>query len=516
MQNSKTDILALLKELIKIPSVSATEGETLIENFLLNYLKSHSYWQDHPMYCGRENVPHDTYGRSVVYGLVKGPSNRTVILMNHHDVVDIECYGHLKECAYDADKITELLAAETSPAGEDFAGGQWLGGRGSCDMKGGTAAQLAYLTEYAQNPNRGSLLFISVPDEESYSAGMRQALKLLPTLKEKYQLEYVLAINSEPNTRTANKQIVPLGSVGKILATVLVQGRSVHLSAYEKGINPIGVLAKIVAATEGNAAYGETCGAEQSIPPVWLKLRDHKETYDVSLPLRASGFCSLQSFTKGPDEIVAMLKKEAAQACKELAKEHPQAQPAQVLTYEELVSHLSTRKDFGIWQEKTLQELNRSLTKGLLTYPEATLTYMGQLLDFAQWQEPVVFIALAPPYYPPVNSRLMEKEYFSQVLQRVQEVQPVIYEEYFLGVSDCSYLGHTIKGKANAFSQYAPLWGEAYSFAEATLSRIQIPFLLLGPWGKDLHQKTERVNITSLTQELPLALKVASEAAWER
>jgi arginine utilization protein RocB len=38
--------------------------------------------------------------------------------------------------------------------------------------------------------------------------------------------------------------------------------------------------------------------------------------------------------------------------------------------------------------------------------------------------------------------------------------------------------------------------------------------MLLGPWGKCLHQAGERVNRPSLTRELPQALKAVLQAVW--
>lgn len=44
----------------------------------------------------------------------------------------------------------------------------------------------------------GNILLISVPDEETLSRGMLSAVNLMTELKEKYALEYVITINSEP------------------------------------------------------------------------------------------------------------------------------------------------------------------------------------------------------------------------------------------------------------------------------------------------------------------------------
>ena len=514
--NSAENILTLLKKLIALPSTTNTAKEILLEDFLVDYLKKFPYWQKHPSHLGKLPLPNDALGRKVIYALVKGPSPSTVLLLNHHDVVETENYHDLEPYAYDAEKITQLLATGNDAAADDFASGSWLGGRGSCDMKGGIAAQLDFLTEYAENPQAGSLLFLSVADEESFSAGMRAALELLPRLAKEQQLNYVLALNSEPNSRQNGTQIVPQGTVGKVLATVVIQGRSVHLGSYSQGLNPLALLTRLVAATEGNPLYQETYQKEHTVPPVWLQVRDQKENYDVSLPLRASGYCSFQTFSQGPEDILDLLKKEAANACAAWHKLQPTAPLPSVYTYQEFLQLISPLDSFKEKQEDIRHGLESKIMGHSLTYPEATIAYLNALLDLLPTAEPVILLALAPPYYPPVLSSLMGKDYFSQVLTAVVNEQKVAYENYFLGVSDCSYLGHTLPTKAAAFSANAPLWGASYNFNEALLKNLQIPFLLLGPWGKDLHQKTERVQIESLTLELPKALRKAAYAAWNK
>lgn len=507
--------LALLKELIALASTTGSSKEQQVENFLEEYLRAMPYFQAHPDYCGQLDIKQDPYGRRIVYGLVRGNSPSTVLLMNHHDVVSTECYGPLEPYAYNADKITELLKEDPSPAGADFRSGQWLGGRGSCDMKGGMAAQLVYLEEYAQGPNSGSLLFLSVPDEESYSLGMRQALGFLQKAKSQWNLDYCLAINSEPNTREKQKQIVPLGSVGKILATVLVQGKTVHVSNYAQGLNPLGILSGLVAATEGAPALQEVYKSEKTVPPVWLRAREQKENYDVSLPARASGYCSFQAFNHGPEHFLELLKAKAKSVAESFSEAQPLAKTMPIYSYEEFLLKVKDLPNFAPWQQETMYKLEEALNQGQITYPEATLQYLNALVDFSDYKEPVTLIAFAPPYYPATNSNLMGKTNFAKVLQALAAVQPVILQEYFLGVSDCSYLGSTLQTPDTSFAVNTPLWGRTYSFEQGVLAQLQIPFLLLGPWGKDLHQTTERVNIHSLTLQLPQALQAVITTAWQ-
>lgn len=86
----------------------------------------------------------------------------------------------------------------------ELKSGEWIVGRGACDMKGGLAAQLAVFEAYAKHPGNASLLFVSLPDEESYSAGMRAAIPVLKEFRETYGLQYKILINSEPNPKKGN------------------------------------------------------------------------------------------------------------------------------------------------------------------------------------------------------------------------------------------------------------------------------------------------------------------------
>lgn len=45
------------------------------------------------------------------------------------------------------------------------------------------------------------------------------------------------------------------------------------------------------------------------------------------------------------------------------------------------------------------------------------------------------------------------------------------------------------------------------------IGKLNIPVVLLGPWGKDIHRRTERVNRKSLLVELPEILLELAETA---
>lgn len=509
-------ILDLLKQLVAIDSITGTAKETKIESFLREYLSAMPYFYEHPDYTGLSLVPGDCHGRAVVYALVKGKSNKTVIFINHHDVVDISCYGKYTQSACNIDEITEILKSLPldQEAVADFSSGQWIGGRGSNDMKGGMAAQLVFLEDYAKKPFEGSLLFLSVPDEESFSCGMRHGIEVLQELKEKHALDYRLCVNSEPNRRENGRQIVPVGSVGKLLPFVVLQGKSTHVSEYAHGLSPMGLLAGLVNATEGNHELEEAYEGECTIAPVWMHMRDCKKVYDFSLPARAVGYCSVQTFAKGPQEIINIFTEKLKAVLTRFYQQYPDTPKMPIISSRELLRMAAQKPDFPLWNKKELENIKANIYMKGNSYPDETLRYVQDLLDYLHYDESIAILGFAPPYYPATNSNLMYKEYFTEVQAALSKLQAIDFEPYFLGVSDCSYCGLTTGDNPEDYKNNTPLWGELYSFDVAALAELQIPFMLLGPWGKNLHEITERVNIKSLTQELPLALATVVKASW--
>jgi arginine utilization protein RocB len=48
-----------------------------------------------------------------------------------------------------------------------------------------------------------------------------------------------------------------------------------------------------------------------------------------------------------------------------------------------------------------------------------------------------------------------------------------------------------------------PLWDHLYSINFEGLKNLNIPVMNVGPWGKDLHKLTERVNLKDLKNHTP-------------
>lgn len=560
----KARIYKHLKGLVAIPSVSNTQEEKAAAEYLAGSLAEQAYFKKNPQLCGQFPLEGDMLGRSAVYGLVKGGGRRTIALTGHYDVVDTEEYGNFKRYAYDVEAWSRAAGAEreallgrlTPQARADFESGEWLFGRGVNDMKGGLAVGLA-LTEWFGDQTSegkglpGNILFLSVPDEEAYSAGMRGAIPLLVNLSEEQGLEYTCLLDLEPCFDRGGKQQVYIGSVGKMLPAVLVQGAKAHVVEAFDGLNAVGVLAQLFMETELAPEFAETYQGEICPPPTWFNLRDRKEGYDVSVPLRAGGYMSVLGFEKTAEGLMERLKDLGQEAFekylermerqrKELGiageAERPgtavapgEAEkpgtavscggvpPYSVMEYRELAEYCAEkygREALSDWQKRQQREAAEMVRAGTWSYPQATLELMDRLLTWSGITVPVMVLAYAPPYYPAFHSDRLEgceingSQIFDMLAGVAAEFGLQLEKgNYFGGISDLSYCGAGGGRGLDCYASDAPLWGGLYSMDLEAMARFWAPSLLFGPVGRDAHQMGERVKTRSLLEEVPAVLR---------
>lgn len=529
----KERILNILKETVSIDSFSATENENRVTEYLYEYMENMKYFSENTNQFGNFEIEDDYLCRKVAYGLVRGKSHKTVVLMNHYDVVGIDDYGSIMDYAFDIEKLNgKIKEISISPETfEDLNSGEWIFGRGTADMKGGLAIQLAYLEKYSElKEKEGNILFISVPDEESYSAGMRGAVKLLIELKEKFELEYSFLIDCEPNFKINGKHVVSLGTAGKCMPVILVQGQKSHICRCFDGLNPIGVLGDIFSRTELSLEFSDELDGEVTVPPTWNYFKDMKAEYDVSIPIRACGYFSVISFYTTPDEILEKLRKISADSfeayvskmksiCKDYKEKNKHSSEREieykpkVISFEELMNIASekNKEGFSIFYKNLYKKISDKIIKNEINYPQATIQIMDAVLSYTGINYPVIVLGFAPPYYPAVSSRKIRgKEHVIDGCYNVIRDYSyknfnynITYENYTVGLSDCSYCATDKVFDYNRFSLNTPMWGKLYSIDFESIEKLDIPSIIFGPWGKDYHQATERVNKESLTVIVP-------------
>lgn len=187
-----SEIRELLYELVSVQSDTGTKLEVKMGEKIFDIIRRNEYFAKHPELCGMESSG-DFLGRSVVWALKKGSTNRTVILSGHYDAVEIDSYGELKPYALEPDELKKRLKEVVRSDNAALAATEddnWLFGRGAADMKAGIAINLhaLFTTENAE----ASVLFAAVCDEENLSAGCRTMMPLLSELRRRFGLDYRL------------------------------------------------------------------------------------------------------------------------------------------------------------------------------------------------------------------------------------------------------------------------------------------------------------------------------------
>ncbi|MED1204422.1 M20/M25/M40 family metallo-hydrolase [Heyndrickxia acidicola] len=538
---TKEQVVQLLCELVQIPSITGSQAERVLPDFVIEQLSAFSYFQKHPDHLQKNPVGD---GRHFVTALVKKNSEikNTVILVSHFDVVDVQDYGVWKEYAFQPKELTSLFYRNKDKVPEavrdDIASGNWLFGRGTMDMKCGLALHMAMIEKAIGGAFDGNILLLAVPDEEVNSAGMRAAVPRLLELAQQYGLDYTAVLNSEPMFTQypgdQNKYIYT-GSIGKVLPGFYCYGKETHVGEPFAGLNANFMASILTAELELNTELCEMVEGEAAPPPTNLLQKDLKEEYSVQIPHRAVTLFNLFLLEKTMADVVFLLHRKAIQAAAkmdefyakraaEFAKYSPFHLPelqVKVLTYEELVS-------YAIHQHG--KEKIKSLQQELLSKQEdkddreATIEAVDKLAIMCKELAPMIVLFFTPPYYPAVSSRnhpsikTVTREMAAYALER----HGITFKKqnYFGGISDLSYVGLQYPADSmGSFIRNFPLWDQGYSIPLSELEEFDVPVINLGPTGRDAHQWTERLDIgyslDILLDMLPVCIQKLHEAPIE-
>ena len=533
-EDSEKRIKDILIDLISVQSDTGTPLEKDIENYLYRWLQKLEYFHKNVMNFGIHLLENDPLERSVVWGLIKGKGRKTVILLNHHDVVDSNDYQTLKDYAYSPDLLKEMLPkVELSKnVNDDLTSGEWIFARGAADMKAGIAIQLSLVEKFSKQENMdGNILFLSVADEESLSLGMRQSVNLLEKIKNKFDLEYNLLIDSEPYQKTENNEgVFYTGSVGKLMPVVYVRGKKTHIGDIFQGFNPILLLSQIVSETELNTDFSDIVEDEISPPPSWTFFRDGKKFYDASTSESAGGYFSILTLKRTPNIILEQLIEISKHAFENvivqmnsnynryLSKmnkdQHALPWKSNVKTFAQIYNNAIEEsgdeflKDYRL----TINKLKIDIKNNIINIQESSLAIIGKTLEYISDKTPLAVLAFSPPYYPHVSINDFKKldkgvsEIDEVIIRIANEVCNENYckKNYFMGISDMSYAALNESEKIIPHIQYnMPLWKTMYNIPFETIKRLAIPSINIGPCGKDIHKFTERVLEKDVVRQTP-------------
>jgi len=500
-------------ELVAIPSITGSDGgEEACARFVFERLSKIEYFRRNPDDLRLIELKNDPLGRHSVGALLRASpsknSKKTVILMGHSDVVDIDVCGPLRAWAFDPGEYTARVGGLNLPEDvrADLESGNYVFGRGVSDMKTGIALAMCLLEDYAAEERDFNILLLVVPDEEADSAGMRGSVSFLANLQEREKLDLVACICVEPSFDSGSPAVY-FGSIGKIMPLYLCVGRESHVGSYYEGLNSTLIASYLNISLEGGRDTAETFGGQTFPPQCCLRMRDTRDRYAVTMPERSVLYYNCLIVEKTPASILEEMKAKAMSALKAALSHvgHEGLEP-RVLTVKEIIDKAS---------RAGREELFSALPRPKMDERERNIEFISRALDIAGEKGPLVVVGFAPPFYPPrVNRNAGVHE---QAVRRAASV--ISYNlkikgfdlketEIFQGITDQSFTG--FQGEAvelDLLKENIPLWGLGYDLPLEELRKIDIPCVVLGHIGKDAHKITERVELNYSFNVLPFALK---------
>lgn len=524
IMQSPEQMLNLLNDLVSIGSITLSEAEVQFPLRVEHHLMQIPYFAENPSLI-TNHLTND--GRSFLTALYKNEEAvKTVVMISHFDVVNVEDYGDLKHLAFQPVELTKALFERMDDLPEDaradLESNDWLFGRGVMDMKCGLVQHMSLLEKAANEQWKLNLLLLTVPDEEVNSVGMREAIPKLLEISEEHELNYTLFLNSEPMFALMPQDknyYYYTGTIGKIMPAALCFGKETHVGEPLSGINAGWMTSVLSQEIEWNEKLCETVNGQSSPPPTLLWQRDLKKDYSTQIPHRSVSLYNLFLMKKNAADVMEAVRgiaETAARKMEEFMKgkyqtfhlDSSQVSKIHVILYEELKEYACEKigKEF-------IDELEQSvITQTIGDTREQAIQVVDQLAMICQELGPMIVLFYAPPYYPAINTGddPIIKELSESIIHYTKE--QFGYElktiEYFNGICDLSYTG--LQGELSDMSRYdanLPGGQELYSIPFNEMAKLTAPVINVGPIGRDAHKKTERLYLPFAFEELPKLLE---------
>ncbi len=463
------ELLKLAKEMVQIPSINGTDGERKIGEYIEAYIKKIPYFQKHPSQLIVQELKGDSLRRMNVFAVLLGESpdnhGKTILLHGHTDTVGLEGYGAAEDYACMPDELQEALQSMLLPeeVRADLESGEYMFGRGACDMKSGDAVFLGLLREFSEKPQElaGNLVFSFNPVEENLHQGIIEGLDVLEKLKEEYRLQYILAVNNDyicPLYPGDTVKTIYTGVVGKLLPCFYIRGKETHVGQCFEGLDASRLAAELVRKIHLNCDFSDTFEGETSCPPSVLKLKDLKPWYNVQTALEAFVYFNYFVHNSSMEEITNKLKEAAKEASREVLREMEAENKrfcgaggyeasgvrcqCRVMTYEELY-RIAGEED-GATEMRMREILQVEMEKGT-DKREIPIEMIRYLLQKAGIMEPVIVLYYGAPYCPHNTLQGGDEKLIEELGAIAEETAKETGDTYrlmkfFPSLSDSSYL----------------------------------------------------------------------------
>jgi arginine utilization protein RocB len=490
-------------DLVAIPSVTGSSGETTIVEYLHHRLTRHKAYQSGRMRLFMIPSKDDPLFRPTLIAHLVGKKPSGVLLFGHTDTVGTSDYGALESLACRPLELTQAVSQGVlgPEAAERAKTGSWLFGRGSVDMKSGVAAALTTFEALADSECEQHVFFSATPDEEVSSLGVKTLSGWLDEYLEAEGIELKMAINTDytsPLPGDGGAKHIYLGSIGKLLLGVYVRGVPSHAAEPENGLDPNVLLANITGHVVYNDALRDTSAAERCPAPTCLFQRDGKSNYDVQTALSASAYYNLFHMERTPSEQLTLFVRTVRRAIQEFQTRYPAYSPSDipVYTYEDLwnLADDQVRDDMKSYHDSLtlstdVQERSRLMTE--------------TLLEKIGVKGPCVVVYFAAGLIPKVDSGVTVAKLLTETLHAfsAKTGEKFKLHTYFPYISDLSFLTASPDWEDATFVSNYPCQVTATPGPRRTA-----PTLMIGTYGVGAHRPDESVEMTYTFRHLPSLL----------
>jgi arginine utilization protein RocB len=302
---------------------------------------------------------------------------------------------------------------------------------------------------------------------------------------------------------------VALGTIGKLLPSALVVGLPAHAGYSFNGLSACALAGALASEVEWAPELTEQSGDQIGAGPTLLGMKDAKTAYDVTTPDKVWMFWNVMLYARRPSEVMAQMERLARRAADGLA--------ARLASRQASVgrSDAAPLPAVGV---TTFQALRREVEERV---PEAR----GSIAAFAQavsathadlpeqcrqiaehvWRlsgrgDPTIILGFASTPYlatqlgEDANARRLAAA-VAVAAQRISERHDttVATPNYFLGISDMSFLGQADERDVPTIAGNTPAWGAGLHWTEGR-AFAGLPIVNAGPWGRDYHTVLERLH----------------------
>lgn len=533
------EVKQLTKELVKIPSIVKTSGETKCAERIFGYYNELEYFKENPDYLLLQQTLNDEIERYNTIAMVKGTkgnSNRTIILMGHLDTVGVEDFGDIKNDAFNPDELPNILRNLNlgDDVNRDIDSGEYLFGRGALDMKSGVAGNMYLMKYFSENPEEldGNLIAIAEADEEDNSHGIISALKVLSEWKERYKLDYIAAINADYSTpyhENDDNRYIYFGTIGKLLPSFYVTGKETHVGQAYGGLDPNLLVAELTRNIELNTELCDESNGEVTVPPISLKQTDLKPGYTVQTSLAAYSYYNFFTLTMSPKDVMDKMKEVAVKSFDNIVQYTNESYKnyctkgnylytmlpwrTRVYSWDDFYNELATihGDKYKVYMHNFAKELHED-------NPSMDLRDFSMKIIDESWNKwsddksPAIIVYFSSLFYASIDTTgktKQERELIDSVEKSISFVQdysdkPIVTKKFYPYISDSSFMAISEdRDELRSLEKNMPAWGTKYIHPINDILEINVPVANIGTFGKDGHKISERVHMKYSFENIP-------------